>query len=68
MSYYSGKDGTVTYNGDAVAKVSNWSVSSTVIRLKLQDWLMVIAVTFQDCAPAAAVQQSFIMTKRQNHC
>ena len=30
MSYYSGKDGTLTYNGTAVAKVSNWSVSSQV--------------------------------------
>jgi hypothetical protein len=30
MSYYSGKDGTLTYNGTLVAKVSNWSVSSTV--------------------------------------
>lgn len=30
MSYYSGKDGTLTYNGSVVAKVSNWSVSSTV--------------------------------------
>jgi len=30
MSYYSGKDGTLTYNGTAVAKVSNWSVSSAV--------------------------------------
>lgn len=30
MSYYSGKDGLLTYNGTLVAKVSNWSVSSTV--------------------------------------
>jgi len=30
MTYYSGKDGTLTYNGTLVAKVSNWSVSSTV--------------------------------------
>jgi hypothetical protein len=30
MTYYSGKDGTLTYNGSVVAKVSNWSVSSTV--------------------------------------
>ena len=30
MSYYSGKDGTLTYNGSSVAKVSNWSVSSAV--------------------------------------
>ena len=30
MTYYSGKDGTLTYNGNQVAKVSNWNVSSTV--------------------------------------
>jgi len=30
MTYYSGKDGNLTYNGSQVAKVSNWSVSSTV--------------------------------------
>jgi len=30
MSYYSGKDGYLKYNGVTVAKVSNWSVSSTV--------------------------------------
>jgi hypothetical protein len=34
MTYYSGKDGTLTYNGTAVAKVSNWSVSSTVDTLE----------------------------------
>ena len=30
MSYYSGKDGTLAYNGSTVAKVSNWSISTTV--------------------------------------
>ena len=30
MTFYSGKDGSLTYNGTAVAKVSNWSVSSAV--------------------------------------
>jgi len=30
MSYYSGKDGTLTYNGSVVAKVSNWSISTQV--------------------------------------
>jgi len=34
MTYYSGKDGTLTYNGTQVAKVSNWSVSSTVDTLE----------------------------------
>ena len=34
MSYYSGKDGTLTYTGTAVAKVSNWSISSTVDTLE----------------------------------
>ena len=34
MTFYSGKDGTLTYNGTAVAKVSNWSVSSTVDTLE----------------------------------
>jgi hypothetical protein len=34
MTYYSGKDGTLTYNGSQVAKVSNWSVSSTVDTLE----------------------------------
>lgn len=34
MTYYSGKDGTLTYNGTAVAKVSNWSISSTVDTLE----------------------------------
>lgn len=34
MSYYSGKDGTLTYNGSSVAKVSNWSISSTVDTLE----------------------------------
>ena len=35
MSYYSGKDGTLTYNGNTVAKVSNWSVSTTVETLEV---------------------------------
>lgn len=30
MSYYSGKDGILSYNGSTVAKVSNWSISTTV--------------------------------------
>ena len=30
MTYYSGKDGALTYAGVTVAKVGNWSVSSTV--------------------------------------
>lgn len=34
MTYYSGKDGTLTYNGTAVAKVSNWSFSSSVDTLE----------------------------------
>jgi hypothetical protein len=34
MTYYSGKDGTLTYNGSAVAKVSNWSFSSSVDTLE----------------------------------
>ena len=34
MTYYSGKDGTLTYNGSSVAKVSNWSISSTVDTLE----------------------------------
>ena len=34
MSYYSGKDGTLTYNGSSVAKVSNWNISSTVDALE----------------------------------
>ena len=34
MTYYSGKDGTLTYNGTQVAKVSNWSISNTVDTLE----------------------------------
>lgn len=34
MTYYSGKDGTLTYDGTAVAKVSNWSFSSSVDTLE----------------------------------
>ena len=34
MTYYSGKDGTLTYNGSSVAKVSNWSLSATVDTLE----------------------------------
>jgi hypothetical protein len=34
MTYYSGKDGTLTYNGSQVAKVSNWSMSATVDTLE----------------------------------
>ena len=30
MSYYSGKDGILSYNGSTVAKVSNWSISTTI--------------------------------------
>ena len=34
MTYYSGKNGTLTYNGSSVAKVSNWSFSSSVDTLE----------------------------------
>ena len=34
MTYYSGKNGTLTYNGSSVAKVSNWSFSSSVDALE----------------------------------
>lgn len=34
MTYYSGKDGTLTYNGSSVAKVSNWSLSASVDTLE----------------------------------
>ena len=34
MTYYSGKNGTLTYNGNSVAKVSNWSFSSSVDTLE----------------------------------
>ena len=34
MTYYSGKDGTLTYNGTLVAKVSNWNISTTVDTLE----------------------------------
>ncbi|NBR25463.1 MAG: hypothetical protein EBU08_17150 [Micrococcales bacterium] len=34
MTYYSGKDGTLTYNGTAVAKVSSWSFSASVDTLE----------------------------------
>lgn len=34
MTYYSGKDGTLTYYGSSVAKVSNWSFSSSVDTLE----------------------------------
>ena len=34
MTYYSGKDGTLTYDGSSVAKVSNWSISATVDTLE----------------------------------
>ena len=34
MTYYSGKDGTLTYNGSSVAKVSNWNFSSSVDTLE----------------------------------
>ena len=34
MTYYSGKDGTLTYNSSSVAKVSNWSISATVDTLE----------------------------------
>lgn len=34
MTYYSGKDGTLTYNGNSVAKVSSWSFSSSVDTLE----------------------------------
>ena len=30
MSYYSGKDGALAYGGATVAKVGNWSLSTTV--------------------------------------
>lgn len=34
MTYYSGKDGTLTYGGSLVAKVSSWSFSSSVDTLE----------------------------------
>ena len=34
MTYYSGKDGTLTYSGNSVAKVSSWSFSSSVDTLE----------------------------------
>ena len=34
MTYYSGKDGSLTYNGTAVAKVNNWSISAQVETLE----------------------------------
>lgn len=34
MTYYSGKDGTLTYDGKLVAKVSSWSFSSSVDTLE----------------------------------
>ena len=34
MTYHSGKDGTLTYNGSRVAKVSNWTYSSSVDTLE----------------------------------
>ena len=34
MTYYSGKDGTLTYSGSQVAKVSNWSFSASVDTLE----------------------------------
>jgi hypothetical protein len=34
MTYYSGKDGTLTYSASLVAKVSNWSFSSSVDTLE----------------------------------
>jgi hypothetical protein len=34
MTYYSGKDGTLTYSGSLVAKVSNWSFSASVDTLE----------------------------------
>ena len=37
MTYYSGKDGTLFYNGTQVAKVSTWSISSTAETLDVTD-------------------------------
>lgn len=34
MTYYSGKDGSLTYDGNVVTKVSNWSISATVDTLE----------------------------------
>ncbi len=34
MTYYSGKDGTLTYNSTLVAKVSNWSITAQVDTLE----------------------------------
>ena len=34
MTYYSGKDGSLIYNGNAVAKVNNWSISAQVETLE----------------------------------
>ena len=37
MTYFSGKDGTLAYAGVTVAKVGNWSVSSTVETLDVSN-------------------------------
>jgi len=34
MTYHSGKDGVLTYNGGRVAKVSNWTLSASVETLE----------------------------------
>jgi hypothetical protein len=51
MTYYSGKDGTLTYNGSSVAKVSNWSFSSSV------DALETTAISDSDRSYAPGLRQ-----------
>ena len=34
MTYHSGKDGTLIYNGSRVAKVTNWNVSASIDTLE----------------------------------
>jgi len=51
MTYYSGKDGTLTYNGSNVAKVSNWSFSSSV------DALETTAISDSDRSYAPGLRQ-----------
>jgi len=37
MAYFSGKDGSVSFGGNNVAKVGNWSLSTTVDALEVTD-------------------------------
>jgi hypothetical protein len=51
MTYYSGKDGTLTYNGSSVAKVANWNFSSSV------DALETTAISDSDRSYAPGLRQ-----------